>query len=320
MKYGQVPGIEKPISRLVQGINRVRSLGEEDGFALLDSLLALGCNVYDTGRVYGPSDAYLGRWIASRGIRDRVVILGKGAHHNAERQRVTPEDIREDLDTSLREMGTDYIDLYILHRDDPTVPVGPLVEVLNEAHRAGKIHAFGGSNWTTARIAEANAYAHARGLIPFTVSNPNYSLAEQVAEPWENCVSIGGPGGESEVAWYREQQMPVFAWSSLAAGFLSGRVTRANRDAMAEQMKLTASSYYSEENFQRLDRAQEIAQAKGATVPQIALSWLFHQGVNLFALVGCMNAAEMQANIDALNIVLTPTEVAYLNLKADAPA
>jgi aryl-alcohol dehydrogenase-like predicted oxidoreductase len=319
MPYGSIPGVDKPISRLIQGIGKAKSLGEEAGFALLDDWLARGCNTFDTARIYGTTDKFLGDWIASRGVRDRVVILGKGAHHNSERQRVTPQDINDDLEAALRDLQTEHIELFVLHRDDPSQPAGPIVETLNDALKAGKIGAFGGSNWTHGRLAEANTYAAEHGLTPFALTNPNYSLAEQIAEPWENCITISGPAGEAERAWYREQKMPVFSWSSLAGGFLSGRITRENRDEMAETMKLVARCYYSEPNFERLERAQTLAARKGATVPQVALAFLFTQGLDLYALVGSATGEELQANIDALALGITPAEAAWLDLRGDDP-
>ena len=320
MRYGNVPGIDKPISRLVQGINPARKQGPEHGFALLDAVTERGCTTFDTGRVYGDADRFLGSWIQERGIRERVVILGKGAHHSQERRRVTPEDIREDLEASLRELQTDYIDLYVLHRDDPDVPVGPIVEALNEHLREGKIHAFGGSNWTHERIAEANAYAHAHGLVPFAASSPNFSLAEQVQEPWAGCISISGPAGEAARRYYQEQNLPLFTWSSLAGGFFSGRLRRDNTGEFTSGLdKLAVTSYGYEQNFQRLERAQELAGEKGATVPQIALAYVMHQPLNVFALVGCRSGEEFGANVKALELALTPQELEYLDLRADSP-
>src|SRR5690606_6316038 len=117
-------------------------------------------------------------------LRDKVVIVGKGAHLNRDRRRVTPWDITSDLYDSLARFQTDCIDLYLLHRDDPDFPVGPIVEVLNEHLRAGRIGAFGASNWTVERIQAANAYAAEHGLEPFVASSPNLSLADQIKEPW----------------------------------------------------------------------------------------------------------------------------------------
>src|ERR1051325_9347486 len=172
MKFEEISGIQKPISRLVQGTVPLSSKDPDAGYALLDGVFALGCNTFDTAHVYGGGDQerFLGRWIKERGIREQVVILAKGCHHNQDRQRVTPFDIVGDLHDSLARMHVDYLDLYVLHRDNPNFPVGPIVEALNEQVRDGRVRAFGGSNWTHQRIAEANAYADEHGLIPFACS------------------------------------------------------------------------------------------------------------------------------------------------------
>ena len=171
MEYATLDGIPAKLSRIVQGSVMVSSDDQDAANALLDAVYEHGGRTFDTAHGYGggKSERALGAWITSRGIRDEVVILGKGAHPYDGRARVTPEDITSDLHESLERMGVDVIDLYVLHRDNTDVPVGPLVEVLNEHQRAGKIRQFGGSNWTTARIGEANQYAAEHGLNPFTV-------------------------------------------------------------------------------------------------------------------------------------------------------
>lgn len=319
MRYGTVQGINKPVSRLVQGTLAARETGEEGTFRLLDEVYELGCNVLDTGRVYGDiNEMTAGKWVRSRGLRDKIVMIGKGAHHSRERKRVTPEDITDDLHTSLDRFGFDYIDLYLLHRDDPEVPVGPIVEVLNEHHKAGKILAFGGSNWSHERIAEANAYAEAHNLVPFVASSPNFSLAEQFKPPWPDCITISGPQGEAARRWYAETQMPVFAWSSLAGGFFSGRFRRDNMEEMKEGYdKLAAEAYGYEPNFERLDRVRALAEEKGLTVPQIAMAYVMNQPLNIFALVGCRNRAEFEANATAADLKLTDAELEWLDLRRD---
>src|SRR6185436_11297422 len=184
--------LDKPVARLAQGTVQLSSANLDAGFALLDGVFAQGGTTFDTAQVYGGGDSErtLGRWLQERGLRDQVVIIGKGAHHNEDRHRVTPFDITADLHDSLARLKTERIELYLLHRDDPTVPVGPIVNVLNEHLQAGKIGAFGGSNWSVERIQEANTYAAANGMVPFVASSPNFSLAEQIRPPWPNCVSI----------------------------------------------------------------------------------------------------------------------------------
>jgi aryl-alcohol dehydrogenase-like predicted oxidoreductase len=320
MIYGQVPGINKPVSRLVQGTVMVTSADEDYAFRLLDDIFALGGNTFDTAHVYGNGDneRTFGRWVASRGLRDQIVILGKGAHHNQDRRRVTPFDISADIHDSLARMQVSHIDLYILHRDDPTVPVGPIVEVLNEHQAAGRIRAFGGSNWSHERIQQANEYAQQHGLIPFAVSSPNFSLADQVREPWENCISIGAERGRAAREWYAQTGLAVFAWSSLAGGFFSGRFRRDNLNSFSEYLDvLCVNSYCYEDNFRRLDRVEALAEAKGLSLPQVAMAYVMSQPMNIFALVGCKNGDEFRANIAALELRLTPEEIAWLELQTD---
>ncbi|MEM7737427.1 MAG: aldo/keto reductase [Deinococcota bacterium] len=322
MDYSQLKGISKPVSRLVQGAIMINSQDEAASFQLLDDIFELGCTTFDTAHVYGNGDVErtFGRWLKSRDLRDKVVILGKGAHHNADRKRVTPFDITADLHDSLARFGVDHIDLYILHRDDPSVPVEPIIDILNEHQRAGKIGVFGASNWTHTRIAEANSYAEQAGLNSFQVSSPNFSLAEQVQEPWPGCVSISGPKGEAARAWYSEQQMPLFTWSSLAGGFFSGRFRRDNLDSFEDYFDtLCVSSYCVEDNFKRLDRAQDLAEQKDVSLPQLALAYVLSQPLDIYALVGCRNKAEFAANVEASKLELSEAERAWLELSTDTP-
>ncbi len=320
MQYGSVPGVDKPISRIVHGTIQASSKDLEKSHALLDSAFELGYTTFDTAHVYGTGDneRTVGAWVNARGIREQVVIIGKGAHHNADRKRVTPWDITSDIHDSLARFKFEYIDLYILHRDDPSRPVGPIIETLNEHLQAGRIRAIGGSNWTPQRLEEANAYAKEHGLTPFVASSPNYSLAEQIKEPWPDCITISGPENEDAREWYRRQNMALFTWSSLAGGFFSGRFNRDNLDSFdAYFEKLVVDSYCNEANFQRLDRVRELAEERGASVAQIALAFVLSQPLNIFALAAGANEDELRANAAALDIKLTPDELAWLDLKRE---
>ena len=322
MDYGTIQGIKKNISRLVQGCIMLNRNKKDEGFALLDAAFAAGITVYDSAHGYGGGevDRMLGLWMETRGNRDEVVIIGKGAHLNQDRNRVTPYDIASDMADSLVRLRSDHIDLYLLHRADPAVPVGPIVEALNEHHAAGRIHAFGGSNWTPERLAEANEYADKHGLVPFAVSSPNFSLAEQFEEPWKDCLSISGPSQEAARQWYADQNMPLFTWSSVARGFFSGKITRANAEEVRDQFDGTMpKSYYYEENFKRLDRTWALAEEKGLSVPQIALSYVLSYPLNIHALVGAMNGAEIESNLQALDNPLSEAEMAWLDLRSEEP-
>ena len=318
MQYGHIDGVDKPISRLVQGTIMLSSREEDYSFELLDAVFEAGITTFDSGHLYGNGDCerVLGRWMHARGLVDQVVVLTKGAHHNMDRQRVTPFDITSDLHDSLARLKVDHIDIYVLHRDDPSQPAGSIVEILNEHIRAGKIGVAGGSNWSHQRIREANLYAEANGLVPFVVSSPNFSLADQAEAPWENCITISGPGNEDARAWYQANQMPLFTWSSIANGFFSGRLTRANFEEVKDQFDSSSiRAYCTEPNFQRLDRAQTLAQDKGLTVPQIALAYVMNQPLNIYALVGARTGEECQADLQTLEIELTQQEMDWLDLR-----
>jgi len=240
-----------------------------------------------------------------------MVVLTKGAHHNADSKRVTPEDITCDLRDSLARLRTPYVDLYVLHRDDPEVPVGPIVEALNEHVRAGRIRAFGGSNWTPERLDEANAYARERGLQGFAVSSPNLSLAVPKEAVWAGCVSATDAASR---AWYAQTQMPLFAWSSQARGFFTGHFTPEN----AAENEFIHRVYDSPDNWERLRRATEFGRERGYSAIQVALAWVLHQPFPVFPLIGPANVEELRSSLQALELQLTPGEVHWLNLEDDA--
>ena len=317
MEYGLIAGLDKPVSRLVQGTGMVGSRDQGRWFELLDAVYELGCTAFDTAHIYGAGDneRTVGRWVNQRGIRDRVVIIGKGAHFNEDRQRVTPFDITSDLYDSLARFQFDAIDLYLLHRDDPTVPVGPIVDVLNEHREAGRIRAYGGSNWTHQRLAAANDYAAAHGLAPFVASSPHFSLAELVQGGWPGLVSVAGPANREARGWYAATQMPLVPWSSLASGFLSGRFSRRDmRAAASDPSKACLRWFGSEDNFRRLDRARMLAAEKGLTVSQVGVAYLMSQGLNVYPVVGSKDPAHFEDSIRAQAVRLTQAEVDWLDL------
>jgi aryl-alcohol dehydrogenase-like predicted oxidoreductase len=315
MQYIRLPGIEKEISRLIQGTVMVSSARWDESCALLDGIFELGGNTFDTAHVYGSGDneRTVGDWVRERGIRDQVVILGKGAHPYQGRNRVTPEDIAQDIRESLNRFQFDSIDLYLLHRDDETVPVGEIVDVLDEHKRQGKIDAYGGSNWSHYRVASANAYAAHRGKAPFVASSPQFGLAWPQKEVWEGCVTIGGPDGEEARRWYAESEVRLLPWSSLGGGIFSGRFRRDNLDSFTEYLdKLCVECYGHEANFQRFERATALGKELGVTAAQVALAWVLQQPMNPVPLVGCGAVAEFAENAKALDLVLRPEQLAAL--------
>ena len=322
MRYGRIAGVNKPVSRVVQGGTMLGSdLDERQSFALLDQVYALGCNTIDTAHVYcgGNSERIIGRWLQERNLREQIVIITKGAAHSADRRRLTPFDITSDLHDSLARLKTDEIDLYLLHRDDLAVPVEPILDTLNEHLRSGRIRAFGASNWSHPRIERANAYALANGLEPFVTSSPQYSLAESLDEPWPLCVSISGSAGVAAREWYARTQMPLLIWSPLASGFFSGRYRRDNLHQFGarEWEEVAVRTYSNESNFQRLDRANILAAEKGLSAAQIAVAYVMNQPMDTFAIVGPHSREKFQANIEASDVRLTAQEMDWLDLKTE---
>lgn len=316
MHYARIPGLAKPVSRVVLGTMIINRGERERSEALLDAAVELGVTTLDTAHVYagGESERAIGEWMEKRGNREQLVILAKGCHPNGDRARATPYDIGADLLDTLARLKTDHVDLWVLHRDDTRVPVGPLVEALNEHLRAGRVRAFGGSNWTHQRLAEANAYAAAKGLTGFAISSPNFGLAAQVQDPWgPGCVTIAGPQQVQARAWYAATGTAIFAYSSLARGLFSGRVKSASAVADSAALDDAARTAYCHPvNFARLARAEQLAGKKGLSVAQIATAWILSQPLPVFALVGAANHAELASTCAGAAVTLTADECRWL--------
>lgn len=306
---------DKKLSRLVIGTLGKTVEQVEEHCKFLDEAFELGYTTIDTAAAYG-SEPTIGEWMKRRNNREDVLIITKCAHPSRERTRVTPYDIEADLEDSLVNLKTDYIDLFLLHRDDESKPVSMIVDLLNRFCKEGKIRAFGGSNWTAKRIEEANAYAASKGLKGFVATSPNYSLAEQIAEPWApGCITISGAKEAEQRKYYAKTKMPVLAYSSLARGLFSGRMSREQFLNRPEEINEPCRiGYCCDANFTRLERAEELAKKYQVTVPQIALAFILNSDLNVYPIVGAMNRIEMQDNIDALKIKLSKEEWEYLDL------
>lgn len=313
--YREIPGVGKPVSRIFFGTAIMPMLRGKNMNALLDSIYALGINSIDCARGYGAAEKSLGMWIRERNNRDRIVLLTKcGNISLSGKVCVNREVIEKELELSLKTLGTDYIDIYLLHRDDPNTSVSEIIDCLNEAKRKGKIRVFGVSNWTHERIIEANEYAEKHGLEGFSVSSPNFGLAEQVADPWGGgCVTISGPKNEKAREWYAESKMPVMAYSSLGRGFFSGRFKSGDMEGAKKVLDGPArKGYLCATNMERLRRAEILAGQKNCNVPQIAMRYIFGNKMNVFAIVSVTNPERMCQNIEAALNPLSEDEVLWL--------
>ena len=302
MKYGRLEGVTMPVSRLVMGVDNITTMPHI--FVMFDDFVERGGNTFDTAYVYGAAcEKALGQWVKKRGVRDQVVILDKGAHT----PYCTPEDMTRQFTESLERLQMDYVDIYMMHRDNPEVPAGEFVDVLNEHVKAGRIRAFGGSNWTAERTDAANAYAKQKGLKGFAAVSNNFSLARLVEPPWGGCIASSDAKSR---AGHTKTQMPLMAWSSQARGFFAGRADPKDRSD-----KELVRCWYSDDNFQRLERAQQMAKKRGVLLIQIALAYVLCQPFPTYALIGPRSLSEMRTSFGALDIDLGPEDLAWLNLE-----
>jgi len=322
MEYNNIDGVAKPVARVLQGTVMLKESERDQNRKLFDRLFERGFTSFDTAHGYGrgESERELGAWIHDRGIRDDVVILTKGAHPYGpeEPERVAPEFIRRDLEESLERLQTDFVEIYLLHRDNPDFPVGEIVDVLHEAKEKGKIGIFGGSNWTMERIKAANEYAAANGKTPFAISSPQFSVAEMVNPPWGGCISASGEQGEPAREWYEANEIALFTWSSLAGGFMTGKFTRDNLDTFTAYWDTNPIGAYAfENNFKRLDRVQELAADKGVSAAQISLAYVLHNP-RTHAIAAAWEIDQVDDNLKAIDTKLTDNEIAWLELKTEA--
>ncbi|MFB3894296.1 MAG: aldo/keto reductase [Phycisphaerae bacterium] len=303
MKYGKVPGLEKKVSRLVMGADNM--LQAPRAAVMFDDFFARGGNCFDTAYIYGGgrSEQVLGAWVKSRGVRSDVVILDKGAHTPF----CTPDAIISQHKESLQRMQTDYVDIYMMHRDNLAVPVGEFVEAMNQLVKAGTVKVFGVSNWTLDRVKRANDYAKRKGLQAIAAVSNNLSLAEMIDAVWAGCLHNSDKKSRE---WFKRTQTAMMPWSSQARGFFTDR---AGRDKLDD--KELSRCWYSPENFRRRDRAYDLAARKGVEPVAIALAWVLNQPFPTFPLIGPRILSETSSSFAALDIELSPKEMKWLNLE-----
>lgn len=191
--HGTIAGLDKPLARLVMDVDNQVTMPH--AAMVFDDYFERGGNAFDTAFVYGENKSrLLGRWIASRGVHDQVVVIAKGAHT----PNCNPEDFAAQLIRQLDWLGLERADIYLMHRDNLDIPVGVFIDVLNEQVRAGRIQVFGGSNWTLERVKKSNAYAKRKGLQGFSALSNNIALAWVLCQPFP-CFPLIGPRQISEM-------------------------------------------------------------------------------------------------------------------------
>lgn len=305
MRYGRLDGVDKQASRLVMGVDNQLTLAHAS--VMFDDFTERGGNVFDTGYIYGGGrmEQVLGRWVANRGIRDQVVILGKGVHT----PNNNPQSFRPQLEQTLERLGTDYLDVYLPHRDNVDIGVGEFIDVFNEAVDAGLVRSLGASNWTINRFVEANRYAAAHGKRGLTALSNHFGLAHALDVPWKGCEHVTDPASR---AWLTETQTTLLPWSSQARGFF----VRASDDPNSYGDPDLVRCYHSDANVERRHRARTLADELGVQTTAIALAYVLDQPFPTFPLIGPRSLAETRGSLRALEISLTPEQVAWLDLRA----
>ena len=303
MQYGQIPGLDKKVSRTVMGVDNQDTMPH--AAVMWDDFYRKGGNCFDTSWHYGAQRSILlGHWMHNRGIRDEMVVLAKGAHT----PMCWPGVIDMQVGQSCEWMKTDYLDIFLLHRDNLDVPVGEFVDALNEQVDKGKIKVFGGSNWSLERVDEANAYARKNGKQGFSIVSNSLSLAIWNEPVWGGCYHCGDKQSRD---WLKERQLALMSWSSQARGFFV--VGDPDYTDNAELVRC----YYNDDNFKRLERARELAKQKGVEPINIALAYVLNQPFPTFGLIGPRILSETESSLKALDVKLTQDELDWLCLDKD---
>lgn len=320
MRAFQIDAIDRPISVIGLGTMIFSKETRDRDHRILDAFVDHGGTFVDSAEIYGAeeehgySELVIGEWLMkSPARRDEIVLASKGlvpgtcTELHPGGAELSPKGIHAAIDGSLQRLGTDYLDVWMLHRDDETQDVAVFVEAMAEEVKRGRIRAYGGSNWSTQRLGEAIAYAKAHNLPAMSVASPQYSLAKPSEPYWPNTVAMTG----ADERWYSEHRLPAVAWSSLGRGFF------AKGDPNFADDQDLVRVFYSDANFERKRRAQQLADARGATVFEIALAYVTSQEFPVVALSGAATPEEAGNSTTAGDIQLTSDERDWLNLATD---
>jgi len=260
----------------------------------------------------GKSERAVAEHLKSR-PRDSFVLVTKCAHYDRHihpiQHRLSPEDIKFDVNTSLSELGMDYIDVLFLHRDDIKRSVEEIMPALHEFVKSGKVRILGASNWTAGRIQEANKFAQENGLTPFSVSQIHHSLGLTTAAQSNDLSHI--IMDDIEYSWYKDEKFPVMAWSSTAHGFFS-------KLAAGEELNPWTRRRYDwlQENFRRAERAKTLAAELNCSVGAVVLAYLMcDENVPTCAVVTFSKEIQFEQAIEAGNISLSREQRKYLEGK-----
>lgn len=307
MEYTKLGNSELSVSRLCVGCMsfgdpasnmHAWTLNEAESETLIRRALDLGINFFDTANIYsaGTSEEYLGRAIKKHVPRDKVVLATKVYFNEGHLSRSA---IFREIDGSLKRLGTDYVDLYIIHRFDAGTPVEETMEALHALVKAGKVRALGASAMYGYQFYNMQLAARENCFTPFVSMQNHYNLLYREDE--RELIPI-----------CKQQNIARTPYSPLAAGRLSRLVWHA--DTMRSQTDKTAVSKYDgteETDYAIVLRVNELAQKYDATMTQIALAWQFAKGVTS-PIIGATKAKYFDDAAGAFYVKLTKEDIAYL--------
>ncbi|HIU48396.1 MAG TPA: aldo/keto reductase [Candidatus Avimonoglobus intestinipullorum] len=310
MQYIPFQNIPIELSQVVLGTDYFGTTrSREDSFRMMDAYTERGGNVLDTARVYGAwfpggdgaSERTVGAYVKERGLRHKIVISSKAGHpplDDMHQGRLDRAEITADVDTGLLQLGTDYIDILWLHRDDVSKPVEEIIDTLDGLVKQGKILSYGASNWTAKRLREANAYAAKSGKRPFAASQIQWSLAvcHHIAD--DTLVQMD----TAEETFYAASKLPVFAFSSQAKGFFE----KYDKNTLSEKAD---GRYNTPDNVARYRRLKQISQKTGISLSALALGYLLCN--RTFPVLPIIGGSKPEQIADSMSILDTgiPEEI-----------
>lgn len=320
MKTFRFAGLDKPVSAIGLDAQYFHPDNRRRNFAMLDAFVAGGGTYVDTAEVYGIaeergfSETIIGQWLATRpSMREKIVLASKGlipGYYGRDYRNdvvITPEAVHQSIDNSLSRMGVKYLDVWMFHRDSPELPVGPLVDALDEEIRKGRVRAYGACNWSISRIREAMDYAKAAGKHAIAMTSPIFSLARPNEEYFRGTVWMD----DDDMQWLGKHRFPVVAWAPLGRGFF---VCDKPKDPSNSGM---ARVFYSDDNFDRKKRAEQLAAKKHRTAADIAIGYVINQAFPAVALSGAHSLQEVEDALSAGNVELSRAECQWLDLTID---
>ena len=280
------------------------ALDEEQSRPFIKHALELGINFFDTANVYsnGKSEEIVGRALKDFVSRDEVVIatkvyfeMGQGPNDRG----LSRKHIFNSIDASLKRLGTDYVDLYQIHRWDYDTPIEETLEALNDVVRAGKARYIGASSMYAWQFAKALFTSELHGWTRFVSMQPHYNLIyrEEEREMLKLCA---------------DQKIAVIPYSPLAHGLLARKPLKERNETIRAQTDAVAKRYYTDEDLTIAQRVFDVAETRGVPMAQVALAWMLDKPVITSPIIGATKPHHLDDAVAALAIHLTPEEIVHL--------